>query len=60
VFKSVRESEWSADHIAVHGVTLNEVREAILERPYWSTPGRGDTTLVYGCTYAAGTCSSSP
>jgi hypothetical protein len=34
VFKAVRDSDWSADHIAAHGVTLDEVREAILERPY--------------------------
>jgi uncharacterized protein len=34
VFKAVRDSDWPADHIAAHGVTLDEVREAILERPY--------------------------
>jgi hypothetical protein len=33
VFKAVRDSGWSAAHIAAHGVTLDEVREAILERP---------------------------
>jgi len=33
-------------------VTLDEVREAILERPYWSVPGRDGTTLVCGQTYA--------
>jgi hypothetical protein len=52
VFKAVRDSDWSAGHIAVHGVTLDDVREAILERPYWAVPGRDGTTLVYGCTYA--------
>jgi uncharacterized DUF497 family protein len=52
VFKSVRDSEWSADHIAAHGVTLAEVRQAILEGPYWATPGREGTTLAYGRTYA--------
>ena len=52
VFKSVRDSDWSADHVAAHGVTLDEVREAILERPYWAAPGRDGTTLVYGRTYA--------
>jgi hypothetical protein len=55
-FRSVRESDWSAEHIASHGVTLDEVREAILERPYWSAPGRNGTTLVYGQTTRAGTC----
>ena len=50
--RPVRDSDWSARHIAAHGVTLDEVREAILERPYWSVPGRDGTTLVYGQTYA--------
>jgi hypothetical protein len=40
MFKAVRDSDWSARHIAAHDVTLDEVREAILERPYWSVPGR--------------------
>ena len=31
---------------------LDEVREAILERPYWAAPGREGTILVYGRTYA--------
>jgi uncharacterized protein len=52
VFKAIRDSDWSANHIATHGVTLDEVREAILERPYWSVPGRDGTTLVYGRTRA--------
>jgi uncharacterized protein len=52
VFKAVRDSEWSASHVAAPRVTLDEVREAILERPYWATPGRDGTTLVYGRTYA--------
>jgi hypothetical protein len=52
VFRDVKDSEWSADHIAAHDVTLDEVREAILERPYWTTPGKNETTLIYGRTYA--------
>ena len=52
VFKSVRDTDWSADHVAVHGVTLDEVREAILEHPYWAVPGRAGTILIYGRTYA--------
>jgi uncharacterized protein len=52
VFKSVRDSAWSADHIAVHGVTLDEVREAILKHPYWAVPGRDATSLCYGRTFA--------
>ena len=41
VFKAVRDSDWSAGHAAVHGVTLDEVREAVLEHPYWAVPGPG-------------------
>src|SRR5947208_2329703 len=52
VFREVRESEWSAEHIARHNVKLSEVREAILERPYWSTRGKNDSVLMYGQTYA--------
>ena len=51
-FKEVKESERSAQHIARHGVTLKETREAILERPHWMVSGRGNTTLIYGRTYA--------
>lgn len=51
VFRAVKESQWPADHIADHGVTLDEVREAILERPYWMAGGKNDTTLIYGRTY---------
>jgi uncharacterized protein len=51
-FKSVREHPWSAEHIARHGVTLEEVREVVLERPYWTTRGRNNSTLVYGQTNA--------
>ena len=52
VLKKVRDSAWSAEHIAAHDVTLDEVREAVLERPYWSVPGRDGTTLIDGRTYA--------
>lgn len=51
-FKEVKEHKKSAEHIARHGVTLDEVRETILRRPYWTTPGRDGTTLIYGRTYA--------
>lgn len=52
VFRAVRDSDWSADHLAAHGVTLEEVREVVLERPYWRTHGRADTILFYGQTHA--------
>jgi hypothetical protein len=52
VFEAVKDSQWSADHIGAHGVTLDEVREAILEHPYWTSTGKNDTTLIYGRTHA--------
>lgn len=52
VFQRVKEDQWSVDHLARHDVTLDEVREAILERPYWQTPGKAETTLIYGRTYS--------
>jgi len=52
MFSKVRESAWSADHITAHNVTLAEVREAILEHPYWAAPGRAGTILIYRRTYA--------
>ena len=52
VLRKVRDSAWSADHIAAHDVTLDEVREAILERPYWSVSRRDGITMLYGRTYA--------
>lgn len=52
MFEGVKDSEWSADHIAAHNVTMKEVREAILERPYWLVPGKKDTIWIYGRTDA--------
>lgn len=47
MFKTVQDH-----HVAAQGVSPDEVREAIVERPYWSAPGREGTTLVYGVTSA--------
>jgi hypothetical protein len=52
VWRDVKESRWSAEHIARHGVTLGEVREAILYRPYWIAGGKNDSHIVYGRTLA--------
>lgn len=52
MFKAVRTSNWSDSNAAAHGVSPDEAREAILERPYWSAPGPDGTTLVYGLTAA--------
>ncbi|HEY1919939.1 MAG TPA: methyltransferase domain-containing protein [Streptosporangiaceae bacterium] len=50
MFTAVRDSEWSAEHAAARDVSLDEVREAVLERPYWTAPAQDGTTLVYGLT----------
>jgi uncharacterized DUF497 family protein len=52
VFQEVKDSEWSAEHIARHDVTMAEVREAILERPYYQMQGKNSSLLCYGQTYA--------
>jgi len=52
MFKAVRGGHWADDHSAAQGVSLDEVREAVLEQPYWSAPGQEGTTLVYGLTSA--------
>ena len=52
MLRAIRDGDWSTDHLAAHGVTLDEVREAILEHPYWAVPGRDGTTVCYGRTYA--------
>lgn len=51
VIREIKDSQWSDDHVARHGVTLDEVREAVLERPYLRAKGRGGSILVYGRTY---------
>jgi len=50
MFTAVRDDHWSADNVAAAGVSPDEVREAVLERSYWSAPGQEGTTLVYGLT----------
>jgi len=45
-------AEESEDHIARHGVTPEEVQEALYTRPRWIAPGRNGTTLVFAMTDA--------
>jgi uncharacterized protein len=52
VFRDVKDSPWSAEHIARHNVTLDEVREAILERPYYRVKSGDDKFLIYARTYS--------
>jgi len=43
----------SEAHIARHGITPSEVEQAT-ERPFYTMPGRGGTTLLLGQTHAGG------
>ena len=52
MFKDVKDHQWSTNHIAHRDITLDDVREAVLDRPYWTTPGRDNTVVIYGRTYA--------
>lgn len=46
-------TEESEVHIARHGVTPDEVEEALYTNPRWIDKGRGGTRLVW-CTTAVG------
>jgi len=49
----VREIRWTSEseaHIARHGVTPEEVEQAINSKPRYETTGREDSTLVF-CAY---------
>ncbi|MCE6994319.1 DUF4258 domain-containing protein [Saccharothrix sp. S26] len=52
MFRDVKDHPWSVEHIARHNVTLDEVREAILERPYYRVKGGDGKFLIYGRTYS--------
>jgi uncharacterized protein len=50
----VFEFHWTDDsetHIARHGVAPEEVEQAT-ERPFYTMPGRGSTTLLLGQTHS--------
>lgn len=49
----VREIRWTSEseaHIARHGVTPEEVEQAITNKPRYETSGREDSTLLYSAT----------
>ncbi len=52
MLRSITWSQESEDHIARHGVMPNEVEEVFYGRPRLTVRGRGETTEVYGQTYA--------
>jgi hypothetical protein len=53
VFGEIMWTEESEAHIARHGITPDDVEEALYTRPRWIDSGRDNTTLVW-CTTAAG------
>jgi len=49
----VREIRWTSEseaHIARHGVTPEEVEQAVTSKPRYEVPGREDSTLLYCAT----------
>lgn len=46
MFRDVKQSEWSREHIARHGVTLEEVREVILERRTGDSQGESEVITM--------------
>jgi uncharacterized DUF497 family protein len=52
VFDAIRYHEWSEDHIAKHGVTWEEVEDAVLGRPCLQQPSKNGTYKIFGTTRA--------
>ena len=50
VYRGVRWTDWSEDHIGRHAVAPGEVEEVLFTRPRWIAKGRDGTTLVFGGT----------
>ncbi|MCP3798501.1 hypothetical protein NLX83_04435 [Allokutzneria sp. A3M-2-11 16] len=48
--REIRWTEQSEDHIARHGVTPDEVEQAVHGRPYLLLPGKDDVTYWFGTT----------
>lgn len=48
--REVRWTEQSEDHIARHGVTPDEVGQALNGRPYLTVPGKDDVIYWFGTT----------
>ncbi|MGH3798357.1 MAG: hypothetical protein ACRDSP_26210 [Pseudonocardiaceae bacterium] len=49
----MRKIRWTSEseaHIARHGVTPEEVEQAVNSRPRYEARGREDSTLLYGAT----------
>jgi hypothetical protein len=55
----VREIRWTSEseaHIARHGLTPEEVEQAITNKPRYEVPGREDSTLLYSTTDKGASC----
>jgi uncharacterized protein len=50
VYREVRWTDWSEDHIRRHDVAAGEVEQVLFSRPRWIAKGRDGTTLVFGST----------
>ena len=49
---TIRYHEWSKDHIAKHGVTWEEVEDAVPGQPSLQQPSKNDTYKIFGTTRA--------
>jgi len=56
VYREVRWTDWSEDHIRRHSVAAGEVEEVLFTRPRWIAKGRDGTTLVFGVLRLVGRC----
>ena len=59
---AAREIRWTSEseaHIARHGVTLEEVEQAVNSRPRYEALGRDASILLYSVTDDGRTCWSS-
>ena len=50
VYREVRWTDWSEDHIRRHAVAPGEVEDVLFGRPRWIAKGRDGATLVFGST----------
>src|SRR3989442_2532168 len=52
VYREVRWTDWSEDHIHRHDVAAGEGEQVLFARPRWIAKGRDGTTLIFGNTTA--------
>lgn len=51
MFRVVRWTRWSEEHVAAHAVTPGELEAVLFDPPRWVAAGREGATLVFGQTH---------